>query len=84
MAFKVAGKKEEPKIKGEVTEAMKEEIKENTDQNYPELVVDELPQTQARMMRMEDGNLYKLMTSSEAIQETLEGVRELLKRTQEE
>jgi len=46
-------------------------------------VVAELPQVAARKVKGDDGKIYHLITKEEAIHEILEGVRELIKRTEE-
>jgi len=43
------------------------------------LVVSELPQVQTRKVQGDDGNIYNLTKTNEAIQEILETVRELKK-----
>jgi len=48
-----------------------------------EAVVNEIPQVPARKIQGEDGKIYNLITQNEAIQEILEGVREILNRTEE-
>lgn len=48
-----------------------------------EAIVSELPQVATRKIRGEDGKVYNLVTSNEALQEVLEGVRELLNRTKD-
>lgn len=61
-----------------------EEIKESSKkvkEEFFEAVVPELPKVSTRNIRGEDGKLYSLVTSDEALQEILAGVRELLKRT---
>lgn len=60
-----------------------EELKKENKQEYGEAVVPELPQIPARQVKGEDGKVYNLITQNEAVQEILEGVRELLKRTEE-
>lgn len=65
------------------TPTEKPEIPEKATQpEEREAVVTELPQAPARQIRGEDGNVYDLVTQNEAIQEILESVRELLKRTE--
>lgn len=46
-------------------------------------VVKDLPQIPTRKVRGEDGVIYNVITETEAIQLILEGVRELLKRTED-
>lgn len=60
---------------GEPTSAPKKKIE-------GEVVVSELPQMPIRQARGDDGAIYKLITQNEAMKEVLEGIRELLKRTE--
>jgi len=61
-----------------------ETIKQEIEREEPELnaIVAELPQVPVRKIRGDDGQLYNLTTINEAMQEIVDGIRELLKRTE--
>lgn len=71
-------KKKLPITSKKQVEEEKEEVKEINK------VVAELPQYPSRSIRGEDGNIYNLKTIPEAIEELLEKVDELLRRTEED
>lgn len=72
------------KKQDEVEEEVVEQVPEKQSKvELKELVVSELPQTPTRVVRGEDGVSYHLVTQTEALQEILAGVRELLERTKD-
>lgn len=79
----MAWKKKKTKESLEIPKPQDEQAQPQQNVEEREAVVNELPQISARKVQGEDGHVYSLVTQNEAVEEILQGIRELLNRTEE-